>query len=217
VTAAELYLAIVEANGKLAVSADGSIEYECPRRLVPLVTELKPELVNYLRASAGLVEQVPIRVACRCVAKPYPHHHTRDEMRAAKRAWNEDSALSVKDSGDKLPPEWAQPYPHDPAPGILSHSKPDSSPVRPQSAAEVKAALPPGVRLVSFERRLPPVAVTRAAVVVNVPLFIGSTLQQLDAALNGDSWAAGNWSVRELTERLEQVGVTIEIKGREKP
>jgi len=58
---------------------------------------------------------------------------------------------------------------------------------------------------------IPPVVITTWAVVNDVPLFIRTTLDQLRAAFRGDCWLAGNWSVRDLCERLEQVGVKVEV------
>ena len=69
--------------------------------------------------------------------------------------------------------------------------------------------MPPGVRLVAWEPKQPPVILTRLSVVIAVPLFIRSTLEQLEDALAGKQWLAGNWSVAELIDRLSQVGVVV--------
>jgi len=45
-----------------------------------------------------------------------------------------------------------------------------------------------------------------------VPEFIQITLGQLEAAMAGQNWLAGNSSVRELVERLEQVGVKVSVE-----
>src|SRR5713101_7343072 len=42
--------------------------------------------------------------------------------------------------------------------------------------------MPPGVRLVAWEPKQPPVILTRLSVVIAVPLFIRSTLEQLEDA-----------------------------------
>ena len=74
--------------------------------------------------------------------------------------------------------------------------------------------MPAGVRLISWIPKKPPVVLTRWSVVTDTELFARSTLEQLGAALAGNNWGAGNWSVRELIERLEQVGVKVEIASR---
>ena len=45
---------------------------------------------------------------------------------------------------------------------------------------------------------------------IDVDKFIFTTLMELQARLEGKDWLAGNWSIRDLTERLEQVGVKVE-------
>jgi hypothetical protein len=74
-------------------------------------------------------------------------------------------------------------------------------------------SMPEGVRLVRWEPKLAPVVLTRFAVVTDVSKFISSTLLELKAALSGKQWLAGNWSVGELVDRLEQCGVLVQIEG----
>jgi hypothetical protein len=69
--------------------------------------------------------------------------------------------------------------------------------------------LPKGVRLVRWTSKTPPIVLTRWSVVTDSPNFIRTTLVQLEAALRKKDWLAGNWSVRELVDRLEQVGFEI--------
>jgi hypothetical protein len=72
--------------------------------------------------------------------------------------------------------------------------------------------LPDGVRVASWQPKEPPVAITRCSVVTDIPRFIEATLRQLQHAVSGDTpFLAGNWSARELIERLEQVGVKLEL------
>ena len=78
-------------------------------------------------------------------------------------------------------------------------------------------AMAAGIGLLAWQPKPPPVAITTWAVVTDIPRFIRSTLKQLEAALRGDNWLAGNWSVRDLLERLEQVGVTVEVVRGERP
>jgi hypothetical protein len=74
------------------------------------------------------------------------------------------------------------------------------------------ARIPRGARLVSWQLKEPPIALNRASVVIDVRKFVLRTLEQLEAALEGKDWLAGNGSPRDLCERLEQVGVLVEIK-----
>jgi hypothetical protein len=71
--------------------------------------------------------------------------------------------------------------------------------------------MPEGVRLVRWEPKAAPLVLTRWSVVTDVPKFITSTLRQLKAALAGKRWLAGNWTVGELVDRLEQCGVVVKI------
>jgi hypothetical protein len=50
-------------------------------------------------------------------------------------------------------------------------------------------------------------------IVGNVYKFAVATLLQLRARLDGKDYLAGNWSAREFVDRLEQVGVVVEIEG----
>jgi hypothetical protein len=80
---------------------------------------------------------------------------------------------------------------------------------------EAKTSIPPnmpaGVRLLDWQPKAPPVELTSWSVVVDVALFVQTTLWQLDAALRGDHCGAGNLSARTLCERLEQAGVKVEL------
>jgi hypothetical protein len=73
--------------------------------------------------------------------------------------------------------------------------------------------MPPGVRLLTWEPKTPPVVIVRMGVVANVDKFISATLRQLRARLEGKNFLAGNWSLRELIDRLEQVGVTVSVEN----
>jgi hypothetical protein len=79
------------------------------------------------------------------------------------------------------------------------------------AAQSEPVAMPAGVRLLRWAPKQPPIAVTTFSVVTDPQSFIRSTLGQLEAALQGKFWAAGNWSVRDLCERLEQVGVRVDV------
>jgi hypothetical protein len=89
---------------------------------------------------------------------------------------------------------------------------------RAEVAAYLKArsgipAMPDGVRLVRWEPKPAPIALTRVEIVTDVPSFVTMTLLELQAALLGKRWLAGNRSVRELIERLEECGVVVEVKS----
>jgi hypothetical protein len=72
-------------------------------------------------------------------------------------------------------------------------------------------AIPKRVRLLAWQLKNPPIVLNRWSVVNDVRLFVDATLRELEAALAGKSWLAGNRSIRELVDRLEQVGVQIEV------
>jgi len=71
--------------------------------------------------------------------------------------------------------------------------------------------IPPSIRLVRWAPKQPPVVLEQSSVVIDVEKFALKTLEQLGHALARRSWLAGNWSVRTLMERLEQVGVKVEL------
>jgi hypothetical protein len=72
--------------------------------------------------------------------------------------------------------------------------------------------LPPGVKLISWKPKQPPVMLNRYSVVTDCALFAKATLRQLAAALAGKEWLAGNWSIAELVNRLREVGVVVEVQ-----
>jgi hypothetical protein len=73
--------------------------------------------------------------------------------------------------------------------------------------------MPPGVQLVSWKLRKPPIVIQRWSVVTDPALFAERTLEQLEAALAGKDCLAGHRTVRELLDRLEQVGVVVSVRG----
>jgi hypothetical protein len=77
---------------------------------------------------------------------------------------------------------------------------------------ETPPPMPPGVRLLKWEPKNPPIAIVRMGIVSNVDKFIGATLRELRARLEGRDFPAGNWSLPELVDRLEQVGVCVTIQ-----
>jgi len=92
----------------------------------------------------------------------------------------------------------------------LCHPDPHS-PTWHQGQQAGPPAMPQGIRLLHWVPKDPPLAITTWSVVNDVPQFIRTTLAQLEAALQGKNWLAGNWSLRTLCERLEQAGVKVEV------
>jgi hypothetical protein len=79
---------------------------------------------------------------------------------------------------------------------------------------KARSAIPPmpeGVRLARWEPKPAPIALTRVEIVTDVPGFVTMTLMELKAALVGKRWLAGNRSVRELIDRLDECGVVVEV------
>jgi hypothetical protein len=72
-----------------------------------------------------------------------------------------------------------------------------------------RPAMPAGVRLVRWDPELAPVKVNRWLTVLDTEKFIRITLGQIDARLNAIDWKAGNWTLSELLEWLNAVGVSV--------
>ena len=77
--------------------------------------------------------------------------------------------------------------------------------------------MPEGVRLVRWEPKPAPVALTRVEIVTDVPRFLAITLLELKAALAGKRWQSSHRSARELVDRLEQCGLFVQIDDDAKP
>jgi hypothetical protein len=72
--------------------------------------------------------------------------------------------------------------------------------------------MPPGIRLLEWHLKEPPVAIETCAVVTEPALFASTTLEQLRVELaNHKHWVG--WSVFQLIERLAQVGVTVALEN----
>jgi hypothetical protein len=75
----------------------------------------------------------------------------------------------------------------------------------------IVAEMHPGVRLVEWNLKRPPVGIDTCSVVTDPALFARSTLAQLNAALgNPRRWMG--WTVAQLIDRLLQVGVIVAIE-----
>ncbi len=75
--------------------------------------------------------------------------------------------------------------------------------------------MPPGVHLVEWKPKEPPIAIETCAVVINSARFAKSTLEQLRIALIEPKRWVG-WSVPQLLDRLAQVGVLVTLKTKSK-
>lgn len=76
-----------------------------------------------------------------------------------------------------------------------------------------RPTMPPGVRVERWGPLLAPVKVNRWLTVVDTDRFIRNKVSQLAARLSGDGLGAGNWSLSELLEFLERVGVTLALSN----
>jgi hypothetical protein len=78
---------------------------------------------------------------------------------------------------------------------------------------ETPPPMPPSIRLLIWQPKESPIAIVHTGIVSNVPKFVAGTLLELQARLEGKDFLGGNWSLRELVDRLEQVGVAVQIQG----
>ena len=70
--------------------------------------------------------------------------------------------------------------------------------------------MPPCVRLHRWNLKMPPVSIDSCSVVTDCDLFARRTLEQLRLALAQPKRWMG-WSLPQLTDRLRQVGVDVEV------
>ncbi len=75
--------------------------------------------------------------------------------------------------------------------------------------------MPPGVHLVEWKLKAPPIAIETCAVVTDTALFAKSTLEQLRIAMRQPKRWVG-WSVPQLLDRLGQVGVLLNLDTKSK-
>jgi hypothetical protein len=80
-----------------------------------------------------------------------------------------------------------------------------------QERARREIPMPAGVRLLRWALKPAPIEINKVSVILDPQKFVETTLRQLEAAIQGKPWAASNWSVRDLCERLEQVGVRVDV------
>jgi hypothetical protein len=80
-------------------------------------------------------------------------------------------------------------------------------------ARAVIPAMPPGVLLIGWNLKEPPVAIETCAVVTDSALFARTTLEQLRKALaRPERWVG--WRVPQLIDRLAQVGVIVALESK---
>jgi len=72
-------------------------------------------------------------------------------------------------------------------------------------------AMPPGVRLVSWKLKEPPVEIEYHAVVIDPAKFASATLDELRVRLTNPKRKYG-WTVPQLIDRLGQVGVAVVVE-----
>lgn len=72
--------------------------------------------------------------------------------------------------------------------------------------------MPPGVRLIQWNLKTPPILIESYAVVTDPTLFARTALEQLKRALENPKVWVG-WTVQQLVDRLAQVGVTVTLQG----
>jgi len=91
---------------------------------------------------------------------------------------------------------------------------------RPEVTAFLKTrtitpAMPPGVRLIEWKLKEPPVAIDVCSVVIEPERFARSTLNELRIALANQTTRRKQcvgWTVAQLIDRLAQVGVRVTLE-----
>lgn len=75
----------------------------------------------------------------------------------------------------------------------------------------MRDATPPGVRIIGWNLKEPPIAIEYRAVVTDPAKFASATLGELRERLTNPMRKYG-WSVPQLIDRLAQVGVTVALE-----
>ena len=86
-----------------------------------------------------------------------------------------------------------------------------SKPTKP--TAEKIPPMPPGVTLIAWNPKHPPVGISYCAVVNDVEGFISDTLTQLGKLLDSKAEPETTRQLRDLVDALEQCGVVVQIRG----
>ena len=106
---------------------------------------------------------------------------------------------SQQSSSDAVVPGVPARPPNDGAPYCHQREQPDLSTPRRS------------IRLLKWEPTWVPVKLNNWSTVTDCEKFARTTLVQVVAHLDGRNWAAGNWPMTVLIERLAMVGVSIEL------
>ena len=94
---------------------------------------------------------------------------------------------------------------------IIRSQLPEQIALRVETTEVTIPAMPPGVRLIEWKLKEPPVAIETCAVVTDSGLFARTTLEQLRIALAEPKRWVG-WTVPQLIDRLAQVGVNVSLE-----
>jgi len=81
-------------------------------------------------------------------------------------------------------------------------------------ARGIVPTMPPGIRLISWTLKEPPVSIEAFAVVTDSARFATSTLEQLRLTMEDPKRWVG-WSVPQLIDRLAQVGVVVALESKD--
>ena len=76
----------------------------------------------------------------------------------------------------------------------------------------IRATMPPGIHLIAWKLKEPPVALDSCSVVTDPAKFARTSLEQLRIALAQPKRWVG-WSVPQLIERLGKVGVAVALES----
>jgi len=91
-TAAQIIDVVESAGGRLWL--DGEIcRYKIPRKAKHLLSELRAHREEICRL---LAVRAPVKPACRCSKRTFPHIHTQEDRARAIREWNRDSKWKIQ-------------------------------------------------------------------------------------------------------------------------
>lgn len=117
--------------------------------------------------------------------------------------------------GDRI--RYSVPKGNPEAPGLLAKLQDRRTEVAAflKVRSSLPAMPPPGVRLIRWNLKDPPIAIETCSVVTDPVLFAKSTLERLRVAIEKPRHWVG-WSVPQLVDRLGQVGVIVAFELEDK-